>query len=304
MTVHIASADIKKIIYGLLAVSLMLSLTALLFVVVNLSQAARLSETPLLQGFTYQGELFKGAEPLNATCEMAFRLYDAASAGNQVGDAITTSVSITDSLFSVHLNTGGEFGDAAFDGNRRWLAIAVQCPGDAGFTAFEERQELTPAPYASYAIRAGSVDWSGLTNVPNDLAIPSGAVQFFDLASCPPGWTELTEARGRVVVGLPSGGDLKGTIGTGLTNLENRTHTHTVNPATTGTNDAGMHNHTMSGASNTGADSGSKSVAAPGHTHSIFAAGLHSHTVDIPATTSSATSHMMPYIQLLVCKKN
>ncbi|MGD8490886.1 MAG: tail fiber domain-containing protein, partial [Anaerolineae bacterium] len=41
-----------------------------------------------------------------------------------------------------------EFGDEAFNGDRRWLAVEVQCTGDGGYTALDPRQELTPAPYA------------------------------------------------------------------------------------------------------------------------------------------------------------
>ena len=170
MTMHTAPEGVKKLVYGLLAAALVLSL-GLLFTVVNLSQAARLrSQTPLLPGFTYQGELFKGVTPVNATCEMAFRLYDGTVAGDQIGDAITTTVTVAEGLFSAHLNSGGEFGVDAFDGHRRWLDIAVQCPGDVGFTAFAERQELTPAPYAAYAVRAGSVAWDDITGIPPDLA--------------------------------------------------------------------------------------------------------------------------------------
>lgn len=61
-------------------------------------------------------------------------------------------------------------------------------------------------------------------------SVPSGAVMFFNLSSCPSGWSELTAARGRYPVGLPSGGTLAGTKGTALSNLENRVapcnHTH------------------------------------------------------------------------------
>ena len=52
--------------------------------------------------------------------------------------------------------------------------------------------------------------------------IPTGAVMFFNLAACPPGWTELTAARGRYPVGLQSGGTLAGTSGAALTDLEDR----------------------------------------------------------------------------------
>ena len=60
----------------------------------------------------------------------------------------------------------------------------------------------------------------GASGAPGQDAIaPAGAVMFFNLASCPSGWTELTSARGRYLVGRPSGGALAGTQGTALTNL-------------------------------------------------------------------------------------
>ena len=67
----------------------------------------------------------------------------------------------------------------------------------------------------------GDVCSNGGTNCLSS-GTPSGAIMFFNLASCPSGWTELTAARGRYLVGLTSGGTLAGTAGTALTNLENR----------------------------------------------------------------------------------
>jgi hypothetical protein len=52
--------------------------------------------------------------------------------------------------------------------------------------------------------------------------MPAGAVLFFNLAACPNGWSELTAARGRYVVGVPAGGTLAATVGTALGNQENR----------------------------------------------------------------------------------
>jgi hypothetical protein len=79
-----------------------------------------------------------------------------------------------------------------------------------------------------------------------DATAPAGAVTFFDLPDCPAGWTEFTEARGRYVVGLPEGGNLRGTSGTALTNEESRpvgqhnhsgeyNHTHPITVITTPT---------------------------------------------------------------------
>ena len=72
--------------------------------------------------------------------------------------------------------------------------------------------------------------------------VPSGVIAFM-AGACPSGWTEYTAARGRYVVGVPSGGTVSGTVGTALTNQENRAvgqHTHTFSGSALAT-----HNHTQ-----------------------------------------------------------
>jgi len=113
-------------------------------------------------GFTYQGRLESGGEPISGTCEMAFRLFDAeAPGGTQVGDPVSQSVGISDGTFTQLLDFGGE----AFDGSGRWLGIKVRCPGDAETTDLG-RQAINAAPYALYATKA---PWTGLTDRPPGL---------------------------------------------------------------------------------------------------------------------------------------
>ena len=119
----------------------------------------------------------------------------------------------------------------------------------------------------------------------------AGGVMFFNLAACPTGWTEMTGARGRYLVGLPGSGTLAGTAGTALSNLENRA--------------VGLHNH---------------GITDPGHTHSTVAgAGTVSNwklnvsgtganslqptgiTINNAGTTAGTNA---PYIQLLICQKD
>jgi hypothetical protein len=116
----------------------------------------------LTAAFTYQGQLEKDGSPVNDACDMAFRLYDEAVGGAQVGSAITATVPISDGLFTITL----DFGAGAFDGDRRWLGIAVDCDG-VGSYADLGRQELTAAPYALYAMGA---PWDGLAGVPAGFA--------------------------------------------------------------------------------------------------------------------------------------
>ena len=159
-----------------IALSMVAAVLALLVVVTVTvgarSQGAQPEDAMELQGtlgtsFTYQGQLEKNGEPVNHSCEMAFRLYDAGGTGDsQVGIAISTAVPISDGLFAVVLNENAEFGPNPFAGDARWLGISVLCPDDSVYTDLG-RQELTASPYAHYALGA---PWSGLTGVPGDLA--------------------------------------------------------------------------------------------------------------------------------------
>lgn len=58
-------------------------------------------------------------------------------------------------------------------------------------------------------------------------AVPANLVAYITGGAAPTGWSEYTAARGRMIVGLPSGGTDAGTIGTALTDLQDKTHTHT-----------------------------------------------------------------------------
>jgi hypothetical protein len=96
--------------------------------------------------FTYQGQLRKSGAPVTGSCNFQFSLFDAASGGAQIGATQTKSgVSVSNGLFTI---PDLDFGSGAFNGEARWLEIAVQCPGDSGYTALSPRQALTPAPYA------------------------------------------------------------------------------------------------------------------------------------------------------------
>ncbi len=105
---------------------------------------------PVGTGFTYQGRLQQSGAPVNGTCDLQFRLYDAESNGLQVGATQTeTGVQVSNGVFTVTLNDGGQFGADALTGEARWLAIGVRCPaGSGGYTALSPRQPLTGAPFA------------------------------------------------------------------------------------------------------------------------------------------------------------
>jgi hypothetical protein len=113
-------------------------------------------------------------------------------------------------------------------------------------------------------------------------AAPQHAVMFFNLTSCPAGWSEFEASRGRYVVSMQPGGLLGATEGGALSDQENRP--------------AGAHSHSIGG----------ESTSFPGGTtHVIFGT-----TGEPPGGSLSTDSGGLvvpgtnaPYIQLLACEK-
>jgi hypothetical protein len=86
---------------------------------------------------------------VTSTCNFQFGLWDALSGGTQLGTTQTVpSVSVSNGLFTVTLNSGSEFGANAFIGEARWLATFVQCTGDGSYNPLSPRQPVSPAPFA------------------------------------------------------------------------------------------------------------------------------------------------------------
>ncbi len=137
-------------------------LFVLISLIILLANALVVS-APLGTSFTYQGKLTdSGGVPLSGSYDMTFKLYDALTAGNQIGSTVAlTGVSVSGGLFSVTL----DFGSSAFTtGAARWIETMV------GTTVLSPRVTITNVPTAVYA---QSVPWSGVTGVPASLP-PSG----------------------------------------------------------------------------------------------------------------------------------
>ncbi len=132
--------------------------------------------------FTYQGQLKQAGAPLDGLVDMTVSLYDAAEGGAQLGSAIfdgqaanASAVLVSNGLFSINL----DFGADVFNGERRYLEIAVRTPhdpADAGrYTLLMPRQPITPAPMALHA-RGLTVDDGGGLEIGGDLHTP-GKIQ-------------------------------------------------------------------------------------------------------------------------------
>ncbi|MBN1391318.1 MAG: hypothetical protein JW947_00780 [Sedimentisphaerales bacterium] len=133
-----------------------------IILLILLAVTFRLSSTgfadQLGQEFTYQGRLIDSDQPADGLYDFQFRLFDANTAGNQIGDdANKPDVDVIDGYFTTELNFG-----SVFDGNERWLDIGVR-PGEQSdpceYTFLRPRQKITPTPYALYALNGGGSPW-------------------------------------------------------------------------------------------------------------------------------------------------
>jgi hypothetical protein len=107
---------------------------------------------PVVMGsaFTYQGRLSDTAGPADGLYDFSFKLYnnpDLVFAAQQGAAIDVEDLDVVDGYFTVEL----DFGSSVFNGDARWLEIAVR-PGETNdpndFIALTPRQELTPTPYA------------------------------------------------------------------------------------------------------------------------------------------------------------
>jgi hypothetical protein len=166
---------------------------------------------------------------------------------------------------------------------------------------------------------AGRLAWTGVT-------VPANIIAYSTSGSCPGGWTEHTAARGFYIVGLPASGTNAGTVGTALTNTENRatgqhshapigTHTHTQNAhghtltnpthshtetgsAAVDSNSGGVAKTTGSGATNTGSSTTGVSIDATAAVNQSVTTGVTVQNAGSVAGTNA------PYIQMVACKKD
>jgi hypothetical protein len=104
--------------------------------------------------FNYQGKLTDAGAP-QATYQMQFKLFDAASGGSQIGTTIeNAAVSVEQGVFSVRL----DFGASAFSGSDRYLEIAVRRNGNESYTTLNPRQQIASSPYSIRTLSAAQAD--------------------------------------------------------------------------------------------------------------------------------------------------
>ncbi len=120
--------------------------------------------------FTYQGRLSQSGAPATGTFDFQFSIYDSATNGAlKAGPLPLPTQVVSSGIFLARLDFGNP---ALFNGEARWLEIAVRTNGLGGYTTLQPRQQLTAAPYAQYALNAGTVSSTGLVSALQ----PSGIV--------------------------------------------------------------------------------------------------------------------------------
>jgi hypothetical protein len=125
-------------------------------IVLSPPAASLFAALPLGDGFTYQGQVRLNGGPINGDADFQFTLWDAAGAGDPPmgGNQVNAmqpygGVPVRNGLFTIaDLN----FGAGAFNGEARWLQVAVRFPaGGGGFTSLGPRLPVTATPYALHA---------------------------------------------------------------------------------------------------------------------------------------------------------
>ena len=120
--------------------------------------------------FTFQGSLKDGAAPANANYDFEFALFDALSAGSQIGATIPKSnVPVANGIFSVKLDFG-----PAFPGANRFLEIHIRQTGGGAFTTLAPRQMVNSAPYSVKSLSAANADTVNAGNITGVLGASQG----------------------------------------------------------------------------------------------------------------------------------
>ncbi len=115
--------------------------------------------------FTYQGQLKQDGGPFDGLANLEFRLFDVDAGGAALGTQTLMNVDVVVGLFTVQLNGTDEFGPDAFNGEPRWLEIAVNG------TTLSPRQEITPAPLALHAARPWESNGGDLSYVDGNVGV-------------------------------------------------------------------------------------------------------------------------------------
>lgn len=138
-----------------------------------LAAAATVAWGPIAsaQPVSYQGRFTDNTQTPVGTYQLRFTVFDSVMGGNQVGSALTRSVTMASSDEGVFSFQDLNFGPGVFTGPLRWLEIALSKNAEP-FTALSPRQPLNPTPQAIYADKSGTTLQDAFVNGPTVVPLP------------------------------------------------------------------------------------------------------------------------------------
>lgn len=106
--------------------------------------------------FSYQGQLSDNGAPANGAYDFKFQFLgpDNNNVLQPVSiEFIVENVAVTNGLFMTKIDAGA----GAFNGERRFLTVAVRKDGEDAFESLGGATEILPVPYALHAVQAGTL---------------------------------------------------------------------------------------------------------------------------------------------------
>ncbi|MCC5823881.1 MAG: hypothetical protein LAT64_12730 [Phycisphaerales bacterium] len=135
-------------------------------VIVAFAVLAALASAPAsAQSISYQGRFAdNGAIPVG-NYEIRFRLFNQAEGGQTVGATLIRLVELSADDAGVFSFQDLDFGTGVFNGQPRWIEVAVRRLGEA-FEVLSPRQPVNPTPYSIFAQTSGTTLQQAYNNAP------------------------------------------------------------------------------------------------------------------------------------------
>jgi len=234
----------------------------------------------------YQGQAMDSqGVPLEGPYNLTFRLYDAATGGNQVWMEPHQNVPLTNGHFSVLLGQSSGF---QVDWTQPlWLSTQINSEPE-----LLPRQQITSVPLALVAEQLSTpVNTSTIADDAKRL-VPSGAIILWTGSGCPEGYTRLSALDGRFLAGgstynAAAGGSTTHNHDAGSYAAAGHTHSGTTGPIASGMQPDG--------------GSGDRQYSLPSHTHNET---INASGPSAISGTSSTADHRPPFATLLLCQKD
>lgn len=307
------SAQTIKRLFVASSVMLILSLAMSVINVANVFSAPLQTTISVPNQVGFEGFLTDGSgQPLaDGQYNLTFRVYSVGTGGTALYTE-TQAITVTAGLYSAAIGAVTTLPNNLFDGSR-WIGVQVGAGSE-----ITPRTKIGSVPFAlnaEHANSAESVTWSNVSGKPALI----GMIALFPATTCPSGWSEVTQTRGRVVVGNVAGATpISNTVGTAFTTSgQTRTitdvpaHTHSINSLTTSSSGSHTHGTTSTYGFWEGQTGGAYGFASgtayyTNDNPNTGSAGAHTHTVsgNTASTGLASVDVTMPYIQLLYCKLN